>query len=179
VPTWCARQIQEKNLVRHEGHNTRATAYPNHFLNSLPVLQRLQRRGGSQTTVGIKPDTDFGLAPLAGKRLSAQSGRSCGPKPQDNDPASDTTWVPEGSLAGKFRAGSPWFWPKPTPGIPLDGRGPPPTSTSTKNHPRRPIPMPFRGTQKSRQTAFWYPDRCGNQAHLSTVEGERSTSGFH
>ena len=39
---------------------------------------------------------------------------------------------------------------------PLDRRGPPRTSKCTGNQPRRPILMPFRGTKKSRQTAFTF-----------------------
>ena len=42
------------------------------------------------------------------------------------------------------------------PGTPLDRRGPPRTSISTKNQPRRPFLRPYRGTQKSSQIAFRY-----------------------
>ena len=51
------------------------------------------------------------------------------------------------------------FRPKPTPGTPLDRRGPPRTSSCTKNQPRRPILRPFsrHPQQKSSQTAFRYP----------------------
>ena len=44
------------------------------------------------------------------------------------------------------------FRPTPTPGTPLDRRGPPCTSISTKSQPRIPFIMPpFRGTQKLQQ----------------------------
>jgi len=56
------------------------------------------------------------------------------------------SWVPEGSLAKNFRAGSPK--PKIDPETPLDRRGLPGTSPCTKNQSRRPILRPLRGTQK-------------------------------
>ena len=39
--------------------------------------------------------------------------------------------------------------PKPTPGTPLDRRGPPRTSTSTKNQPRKPLLRLLGGTRKN------------------------------
>ena len=49
-------------------------------------------------------------------------------------------------FSGRFSFG---FWPKPTPETRLDCRGPPRTSISTKNQPRRLVLRPFRGTKKN------------------------------
>ena len=47
---------------------------------------------------------------------------------------------------------------------PLDRRGPSRTSISTRNQPRRPLLMPFCGSEKPRQIAFRYPDFARNQS---------------
>ena len=62
-----------------------------------------------------------------------------------HDTEGGPTWLLEGSLAGDFRPGFPWdFRPKPAPGTPLGRRGPPRTSASTRNQPRRPSLRPKR-----------------------------------
>ena len=53
------------------------------------------------------------------------------------------------------------FRPKQPPGTPLDRRGPPRTSTFTKNQPRKPILRPSRGTKKYSQTAWVIKETWG------------------
>ena len=65
------------------------------------------------------------------------------------------------------------FPPKPTPGTPLDRRGPPCTSTCTKNQPRRPILRPLRGEQKVPPDCLQAPRQRKNTKPTSAKNGPR------
>ena len=76
-------------------------------------------------------------------------------------------WVPEGSLAGHFRADFRRCFAKSTPGTPLDRRGSPRTSVCTENQPRRPTLRPNGGELKILPDCLQVPREQNNGALLS------------
>ena len=69
-------------------------------------------------------------------------------------------WVPEGSLAGDFRAGFPW--PDPTPRDPP--RPPRPAPHSLKTSAPQTNARQFRGTQELPPDCFRYPGSVSEDA---------------
>ena len=79
-------------------------------------------------------------------------------------PMGNTCWVPEGSLAGNFRARfSPDCWPKSHPGIPARSPGPAPhVNLHEKSAPQTKSKAKWSRTKTSRQTAFGSPEIYGS-----------------
>ena len=97
---------------------------------------------------GLRPGWHLGFDH---KLTGCQSDRADRPgRDQTHAKATGSSdWVPEGSLAGDLRPGFPWILGRSRPpGPPLDRRGPPRTSTCTKNQPRRPTLRPSGGERK-------------------------------
>ena len=74
-----------------------------------------------------------------------------------------------GTLAGDFRRGFPRIRPKSTPGTPLDRRGPPSTSISTRNQAGKPTLTVVRGIRKTQPNCRQVPNRLTDAGLPSTA----------